>query len=253
MRSAPPIAPGMPRKNASPAIAGLLRRRARPSRRARRCRRGCGRRPRPSTSPKPRPSRITTPGTPPSRTIRLEPSPITVTGISAGRSRQEIGEIGLVLGHEQHLRRPADAEPGQLGERLVGQQPAAQLRQARFQLGDQIGERHDVTDARSSTPAPRPRIAVMTTLKRRPERGQLARQRIGPLRDVAGAEAHHDSRRACARPRDHAGEILRAVERDDLAMAVRAQARDQASRGRRPRSAPRRPHRHGRRSRCRRR
>ena len=37
------------------------------------------------TSPKPRPSRITTPGTPPSRTIRLEPTPITVTGISAGR------------------------------------------------------------------------------------------------------------------------------------------------------------------------
>ena len=34
---------------------------------------------------KPRPSRITTPGTPPSRTIRLEPSPMTVTGISGGR------------------------------------------------------------------------------------------------------------------------------------------------------------------------
>ncbi len=37
------------------------------------------------TSLKPRPSRITTPGTPPSRTIRLEPSPITITGMSAGR------------------------------------------------------------------------------------------------------------------------------------------------------------------------
>ncbi len=31
-----------------------------------------------------RPSRMTTPGTPPSRTIRFEPSPTTVTGISDG-------------------------------------------------------------------------------------------------------------------------------------------------------------------------
>ncbi len=34
---------------------------------------------------KPRPSRMTTPGTPPSRTSRLEPSPMTKVGVSGGR------------------------------------------------------------------------------------------------------------------------------------------------------------------------
>ena len=96
------------------------------------------------TSPKPRPSRITTPGTPPSRTIRLEPSPTTVTGISAGRCAEEIGEVGLVLRHEQNLRRPADAKPGQLRERLVRQQPPAQLRHARFQVGGRSSGRQSI-------------------------------------------------------------------------------------------------------------
>ena len=36
------------------------------------------------TALKPRPSRITTPGTPPSRTIRLEPRPTTVIGMRSG-------------------------------------------------------------------------------------------------------------------------------------------------------------------------
>ena len=44
-----------------------------------------------------------------------------------GQARQERGEIVLVRRQEQHLRRPADAEPGELGQRLVGEQPAAQL------------------------------------------------------------------------------------------------------------------------------
>jgi hypothetical protein len=38
----------------------------------------------------------------------------------------------FVLRHEQHLRRAADAKPGQFGERLVGQQAAAQLRHRAF-------------------------------------------------------------------------------------------------------------------------
>ena len=46
--------------------------------------------------------------------------------------RQEVGEVGLVFGHEQHLRRPADPKPGQLRERLVRHQPAAQARHARL-------------------------------------------------------------------------------------------------------------------------
>ncbi len=67
---------------------------------------------------------------------------MTVTGMSAGKLREEIGEIGLVLRHEQHLRRPADAEPGQLGERLVRQQPPAQLGHAGFQVSSDVGKGH---------------------------------------------------------------------------------------------------------------
>ena len=40
---------------------------------------------------------------------------------------EEIREVGLVLRHEQHLRRPADAKPGQRRQRLVRQQPPAQF------------------------------------------------------------------------------------------------------------------------------
>ena len=49
-------------------------------------------------------------------------------GNVAGQICQQIGEIGLILRHEQDLRRPADAKPGQFGKRLVRQQPAAQRR-----------------------------------------------------------------------------------------------------------------------------
>ena len=57
-----------------------------------------------------------------------------------GDAAEEIGEVVLVLRHEQHLRRPADAEPGQLGERLVRQQPAAQLGARGFQIGVMSGK-----------------------------------------------------------------------------------------------------------------
>ncbi len=40
----------------------------------------------------------------------------------AGQLAKKIRQIGFVLGHEQKLRRTADAKPGQLGERLVCQQ-----------------------------------------------------------------------------------------------------------------------------------
>src|SRR5215467_10666692 len=59
--------------------------------------------------------------------------------------------------------------------------------------------------------------------RHRAERGELARQGIGPLRDVAGAEADDDVARL-RQSLDDASEVLRAVERDTLAMAVRAQA-----------------------------
>src|SRR6185312_7424582 len=38
---------------------------------------------------------------------------------------ERVGEVILVFGHEQRLRRPADAEPGELAERLIGDEPAA--------------------------------------------------------------------------------------------------------------------------------
>ncbi len=54
----------------------------------------------------------------------------------------EIGQILLVFRHEQELRRSADAEPGQVGKRLVGGQPAAQIRHSRRQVGYEVGEGH---------------------------------------------------------------------------------------------------------------
>ena len=54
---------------------------------------------------------------------------------------EEIGQVRLVLRHEQNLRRSADTKPGQLGERLVGQQPPAQLRHLRGKVRNEIRER----------------------------------------------------------------------------------------------------------------
>src|SRR6266511_6153422 len=53
-------------------------------------------------------------------------------------------------------------------------------------------------------------------LRHRAERRKLPRQRIGPLRDVAGAEADHDVARL-RQALDDARQLLRAVERDHLA------------------------------------
>ena len=58
---------------------------------------------------------------------------------------QEIREVVLVLRHEEHLRRTAGSEPGELAERLVGEQPSAQLRHARAQVGRDVGEGHRFT------------------------------------------------------------------------------------------------------------
>ena len=60
-------------------------------------------------------------------------------------------------------------------------------------------------------------------LRHRAQRRKLAGQRVGPLRDVAGAEAHHDVA-GTRQPLHRARKILRTVERDDLAVAVGAQA-----------------------------
>ena len=80
--------------------------------------------------------------------------------------------------------------------------------------------------------APRPRVRAAARLQRR----ELARQRRRPLRDVAGAEAHHE----IAGPRDrvhHLGQMLRAGQRHHAAMPARAQTLPPARRGSRRRSA----------------
>ena len=79
---------------------------------------------------------------------------------------QEVSEVVFVRRREQHLRRTADAKPRQLRKRLVRQQPPAQIRHRGFEIGGDVGK-----------------------AQRLAQRLQFARQRVGPLRDVAGAEA----------------------------------------------------------------
>ncbi len=67
-----------------------------------------------------RPSRITTPAKPPSRTSRLEPAPSDENVVSGVEPLQEIGKVGFVGRLEQDLRRAAGAKPCQRGERRVG-------------------------------------------------------------------------------------------------------------------------------------
>ena len=122
------MVPGMPDRNSSPAMPA--------SRAALATLRSSAAAPavisEPSTeiSAKARPRRITTPGTPPSRTSRLDATPITVTGTSAGQPARKSLEVVGVRRLEQHFRRAADAEPRHVGERSVRRQPAAHRRQA---------------------------------------------------------------------------------------------------------------------------
>src|SRR5258708_13371458 len=55
---------------------------------------------------------------------------------------KEIGEVIFIRWREQQLRRTADPKPRQLGQRLVLQQPSAQLRHRGFEIGRDVGEGH---------------------------------------------------------------------------------------------------------------
>ncbi len=59
-----------------------------------------------------------------------------------GKLRQQHGEVLGVLRREQHLRRPADPEPGQLRQRLVGDETPAQPGHPRAQVGNEVGKGH---------------------------------------------------------------------------------------------------------------
>ena len=53
---------------------------------------------------------------------------------------QEIRQVLFVFRHEQNLRGPADPEPCQLGERLIGDEPPAQRGHCGVQVRDDVGE-----------------------------------------------------------------------------------------------------------------
>ncbi|MGY4481580.1 hypothetical protein ACVWWR_000771 [Bradyrhizobium sp. LM3.2] len=72
-----------------------------------------------------------------------------VDGNVACEMREEISEIVLVRRREQHLRGTADAKPGELGERLVREQPAAKFRHRGFESGGDVGKAHCPTPAPS--------------------------------------------------------------------------------------------------------
>src|SRR6476659_7263718 len=218
MRSAPPTAPGMPRKKARPAIAASCAARltltsgaAVPARMRQ-----------PSstlTSPKPRPRRTPTPGTPPSRTIRLEPSPTTTTGISAGRCARKSARSASSSGMNNTCAGPPTRNQVSSASDWFGMSRPRRLGMRAFRSGTRSGK---VMAMHAPNRARRPLCRSRRPSCYGPERGEFARQRIGPLRAVAGAAAHHDVAGLC-QPLDHARKVLRAVERNDLSMTVRTQ------------------------------
>ena len=64
-------------------------------------------------------------------------------GDVGGQVFQKISEVVFVFRREVDLRRTADAKPGERPERLVRRHPAAQLRQAGFEIGGDVGKSHD--------------------------------------------------------------------------------------------------------------
>src|SRR5258707_5435438 len=212
MRSAPPTAPGMPRKKASPAIAASCAARltftsgaAVPAR---------IRQPSSTlTSPKPRPKRPTKPGTPPSRAIRFEPSPRTTTGIAVGRwARKSAGPASSSGMNRTCAGPPTRNQVSSASDWFAINRPRSVGMRA-LRSATRSGKIMAMLARRGSWPG---------SSRHRPQRGELARQRIGPLGDVAGAETHDDVAGLC-QPFDHARKVLRAVERNDLSLPVRAQ------------------------------
>src|SRR5262249_40691858 len=69
------------------------------------------------------------------------------------KATPKIPKVGLILWHEQDLRRAANAEPGQLGNRLIGEQAAAQVGHGRFEIGHDVGKcGHAAAPSAASSP-----------------------------------------------------------------------------------------------------
>jgi hypothetical protein len=237
MRNAPPIVPGMPDRNSRPRDAGsrarcsatLRSRHAAPQRSDHAHRATCVPR-------SPCPAGSTTPGTPPSRTSRFEPTPDHRHGHVGGLARRgRSARSSASAGVNRTSAGTADAEPRVLGQdwRSRGTRP----------------RRRSAAGRRSAQ-----RTAVATIMPCSLARVEFGRQGAwAQLRDVAGAEADHHVATAWRCSSTAARELRGRFERDDSAVAVVAQAFDERVRRRRPRSAVRPRHRRRRRSRRRRR
>ena len=75
-----------------------------------------------------------------------------MTGIDGVEMREEIGEIVLAVGREQNLRRAAGAKPGERRERLIGDQPPAQIGHRRLQARRDVGKAHGLPPSACNSP-----------------------------------------------------------------------------------------------------
>src|SRR4051812_37124569 len=138
--------------------------------------------------------------------MRFEPSPMTVTGTSAGSRESNKARSSSSAGENS-----TSAGPPTRNQVTSASAAFATMRPRRS------GIEARRSAARSDTPLGR----LLG------HSGELAGQGVGPLRDVAGAEAD-DVVAGPGEPAHEAGEVLGALERDGVAVAAALQALDQA-------------------------
>ena len=170
------------------------------------------------------PSRTTTPGTPPSRTMRLEPRPSAMTGTAGSSSARKSLQVRRVGRLEQPFRPAARLEPDERRERRVGGQPAAHLGKGRR-------PRSCAPPSPGLMPSARPAAHLVMS--------PAPRQMIMSPGAASDSELAGDDRRRRRRSWRRGGRA---------ASALRPEPRCRS-----PRSAPRRPDRRARPARCRRR
>src|SRR5215470_9673487 len=224
MRSAPPMAPGIPRRNASPAIAASRAARATftsgTAAPARIRAPGSA-----ATLPNPRPSRITTPGTPPSRTMRLEPRPTTVTGTSAGRCVRKHDKSCSSSGTNRSCAGPPTRNHVNSASGWLGTSRPRNCDICALRAGKISGKVIHLSTYKVCASSPTRRST--DTSRRRAERRQFARQGVSPLRNVACPEADHVVARAC-NVLYQTRKLLGAVEPQHMAMPPRPDAGHEA-------------------------
>src|SRR5690606_26894489 len=210
MRRAPPIQPGIPLRNSAPSSPASAAKRATWPSNA----------PAPTMSLSPslfilakwRPSRITTPRTPPSLTSRLEPTPITCTGISRGRFFRNSARSASSSG----LKRTSAGPPT--------------WNQVIFERSEFARSRPRTAGIRSINPSPFTTLCNFPLIRSgrpffRVAFFKLARQGVRPCRNGPRAEADYDIARAAVF-RDNSREMLRPLKRDDMTMTTGAQPLD---------------------------